>query len=146
MRISDWSSDVCSSDLQDSGPWLLAGGHGTIALEGAWQNGRRLQLDGLAIANEQLRLDLHGDVVPAEQTLDLQLTAASDEALVLAQLAGLDSLQSLNAEIAVSGSFGRPPADPALRAVSLAAPHIVPEATVLTGTCDHGIASGRGRG
>src|SRR3546814_15675039 len=119
MRISDWSSDVCSSDLQDSGPWLLAGGHGTIALEGAWQNGRRLQLDGLAIANAQLRLDLHGDVVPAEQALDLQLTAASDEALVLAQLAGLDSLQSLNAEHAVSGCFGPTQADLDLRAVGL---------------------------
>src|SRR3546814_8561103 len=38
MRISDWSSDVCSSDLWDpSMPWLdpFCGG-GTILIEAAW--------------------------------------------------------------------------------------------------------------
>src|SRR3546814_9864938 len=31
MRISDWSSDVCSSDLRWGPPWLYAGGEATSA-------------------------------------------------------------------------------------------------------------------
>src|SRR3546814_7245326 len=55
---------VGSSDLRpspESGLWRLAAGRSEIALRGAWQDARRLQLDRLAVANDNLRLDLQGD-------------------------------------------------------------------------------------
>src|SRR3546814_9717843 len=39
MRISDWSSDVCSSDLCRAGRRRRAVGHGAISSHGAISNG-----------------------------------------------------------------------------------------------------------
>src|SRR3546814_3242023 len=38
MRISDWSSDVCSSDLDNEGPWLTIS-----AVEIGWRHWRLLE-------------------------------------------------------------------------------------------------------
>src|SRR3546814_1080650 len=81
--------------------WRLAAGRSEIALRGAWQDARRLQLDRLAVANDNLRLDLQGAVEPASGALDLTLSAAAEEADALAKLAGLEGLRHLTGEIAV---------------------------------------------
>jgi translocation and assembly module TamB len=118
----------------DSDLWRLLAGRSTLDLAGAWQDGRRLQLDRLALGNDRLRLDLQGAVVPEDETLDLRLSAAADDAAALAPLAGLDSLRSLAAEIAVSGSFGQPQATLELRAAGVSSPDAAAESVVLTGT------------
>src|SRR3546814_10775764 len=87
MRISDWSSDVCSSDLGDDGADLLSGGAGDdvlLGLAGAdtlhggagidvfvvgdgdtvldWAAGEELILDG-AVALTAARITRAGDVL-----------------------------------------------------------------------------------
>src|SRR3546814_17935671 len=58
MRISDWSSDVCSSDLVDSGPIIT-------------------------IAGEQASADTGGIVVIGEDALDLARALANGETRAL---------------------------------------------------------------
>src|SRR3546814_1513665 len=60
MRISDWSSDVCSSDLQSLQPKPAAP---QAALEGARRNGQtgRRFLDRQPFSREQDRRPLLGD-------------------------------------------------------------------------------------
>src|SRR3546814_7936561 len=50
MRISDWSSDVCSSDLLSSEAWLGAGGHAGLR--------RRRSRASLALIDCVVRRDL----------------------------------------------------------------------------------------
>lgn len=127
---------VGSSDLRpspESGLWRLAAGRSEIDLQGAWQDARRLQLDRLAVTNDNLRLDLRGAVEPASGALDLTLSAAAEEADALAELADLDELRSLAATVAVSGSFNRPQATLDLRGEGLAGAEFAAAAVTLSG-------------
>src|SRR3546814_19034010 len=66
MRISDWSSDVCSSDLLAVRPWLLRDpGQRVIAI------GPRMAEDlVIALAEVAAALILHDECVAAEHRLD----------------------------------------------------------------------------
>src|SRR3546814_20548593 len=55
MRISDWSSDVCSSDLRT---------HQTATLDGHWD--RRLRK---GLIRPDMSIDLHGHTLASEQAL-----------------------------------------------------------------------------
>src|SRR3546814_10762347 len=66
MRISDWSSDVCSSDLAAwfgwSGPGVIAWKGAGVALLAAWAVSAARDLDGWLIA-VVLALGAAGDVL-----------------------------------------------------------------------------------
>src|SRR3546814_12298688 len=56
MRISDWSSDVCSSDLPGFGPWQVALGRRVRKHEPAHRIGAEAFDDVVGIDNVLLRL------------------------------------------------------------------------------------------
>src|SRR3546814_15589733 len=78
MRISDWSSDVCSSDLRRHTDHLGIAQHVTPEADGSQleygegQNGADLQNGGVAIGDGELRSvtllrQRHGSAVKAEK-------------------------------------------------------------------------------
>ncbi|MGF1628584.1 MAG: translocation/assembly module TamB domain-containing protein [Kiloniellaceae bacterium] len=113
--------------------WRLAAGRTEIDLQGVWRDGRHLHLDRFAAANDSLRLDLRGDLVPESDALDLKLMVQAADASALAALAGLDGLRSLAGDIAVSGTLNRPQATLDLRAEGLATPDVAAEAVAVSG-------------
>src|SRR3546814_14138336 len=68
MRISDWSSDVCSSDLLGKAGLVLVADAGT----------RRLDHDRLRIAEQRGYDDRLGDVIDLAVLLDDLLQAAGE--------------------------------------------------------------------
>src|SRR3546814_1202288 len=56
MRISDWSSDVCSSDLRGKRPALRRGGAGEADVGDAGDRARRIQLGEAADRSEERRV------------------------------------------------------------------------------------------
>src|SRR3546814_14846933 len=66
MRISDWSSDVCSSDLPATGAWVLAGGDPRSAGPAADR--------GIAVVDQ--RVDQ--DAVLGDVTLDVLVAPTRD--------------------------------------------------------------------
>src|SRR3546814_1149208 len=58
MRISDWSSDVCSSDLRFDDAHLLAAAVEQIALSGQWEGERVDAVDGVGFDPGELYLTL----------------------------------------------------------------------------------------
>jgi translocation and assembly module TamB len=118
----------------DSDLWSLAAGRTEIDLQGAWQEAGRLQIDRLAAANDQLRLELSGDFEPDSGALDLTLAAAADDGAALARLAGLDGLRALAAEVSVGGSITLPQATLDLTAEGLDSPDFAAETVTARGT------------
>jgi translocation and assembly module TamB len=113
--------------------WRLVAGRTEIELQGAWQDTGRLQLDHLTAANDSLRLDLQGNVVPVSGALDLKLSTQAMDAAALAALAELDGLRSFAADIAMNGSLNRPQVMLGLRAEGLATPEVTAETVTLSG-------------
>src|SRR3546814_6877235 len=105
MRISDWSSDVCSSDLLQPGAAVFAGLEGTRpllveiqALASAspqatprravvgWDSGRLAMVlavlearCGLALAGQEVYLNVAGGLRIGEPEADLAVAARSEE-------------------------------------------------------------------
>src|SRR3546814_3505571 len=50
MRISDWSSDVCSSDLNDPSQWVIVQSHDAIVPDELVQRARSLMKDAAPTA------------------------------------------------------------------------------------------------
>src|SRR3546814_5440351 len=63
VRISDWSSDVCSSDLMANKESDFVGRRSTMTPEGRREN--RKQLVGLEALDAQTRIPVGGHVVDA---------------------------------------------------------------------------------
>src|SRR3546814_7916957 len=72
MRISDWSSDVCSSDLPEVNVGLLPGSGGTqrlLRIAGV-KTASDLLLSGRSVRpDEALKLEIVHDVVPAAELM-----------------------------------------------------------------------------
>ncbi len=126
-------------DPPQRGVWRLIAGRTEVDLQGAWQDNRRLHLDHLIAANDTLRLSLSGDLEPDAGTLNLKLAASSDNAQAIAELADLDGLRSLAADVTVTGTLNRPQASLQLRGEGLATPDISAETITAGGT----VAAGR---
>ncbi|MEQ9607732.1 MAG: hypothetical protein RLN99_08710, partial [Kiloniellaceae bacterium] len=120
----------------ESDLWRLAAGRTEIDLAGTWQQTGRLRLDHLSATNDNLRLALQGGVTPASGELDMTFSAAADDASALATLAGLDSLGSLAADIAVSGTVNRPQTTLDLSLAGIATPDVAAGKATLTGTAN----------
>src|SRR3546814_5589088 len=75
MRISDWSSDVCSSDLAVDWRGAALAGHGAQqCLDTVEPDDRPLQIgEGIAAGGQQVEGGAVGDHVDAERALDAQL-------------------------------------------------------------------------
>jgi len=127
----DGAGDFRSPELTDL--LRLVEGHTALEAAGSWQGGQRLQIDRLALGNDRLQLDLQGSMVPEEETIDLRVQAQTDDAKALARLAGLDTLDALSADVAVTGSLGRPQASVSLAADGLASAEIAADRITLAG-------------
>src|SRR3546814_9556396 len=68
MRISDWSSDVCSSDLPDDGKWALKERPGFLRLHAT-------QADGIWTARNTLTQKAQGPKMRAVTKLDTTRSA-----------------------------------------------------------------------
>ena len=113
--------------------WQLVEGRTNIALQGAWQDDRRLRLDSFSARNAAASLAVSGDVEPESGRLDLSISAEAAGSTALAELAGLDRLDDLSAEIALSGTINSPRADLRLESGPLASPDVTAAALSVEG-------------
>src|SRR3546814_16785096 len=96
MRISDWSSDVCSSDLERADPALDLSLCDAVAVERQGQAGQR-----------QPDADVAGPRQPPQAVLDLQRAAAAVHALdAVPEFAGFFSGHNLISNRRTSHSYG----------------------------------------
>src|SRR3546814_6569022 len=89
MRISDWSSDVCSSDLKGLGAWS---GARLVFTSGA--------TEALALALSRTRAD---HVLVGATEHDAVLRAAPDAPRIAVDRSGLADLEALRRELGGSG-------------------------------------------
>lgn len=118
----------------EAAAWQLLAGRTTFDLQGAWQDGRRLQLERFAAANDALSLALTGAVEPQGGALDLTLSAEAANGAPLAALLKFDGLGALTAEVALSGTTDRPRASLDLQATTLATTDFTAAAITAAGT------------
>ncbi len=114
--------------------WSLIAGRTEVTLEAAWQDARRLRLQHFTAANGALSLSASGTVEPDSGALDMKLTAAASQGAALAALLDLDRLDRLSAEIALTGTLGKPDAQVELRADGIATPDFETAALTATGS------------
>src|SRR3546814_17321893 len=113
MRISDWSSDVCSSDLQKLGLLYPSGQISGPEVERAVLNVARYDIFGLRDAMLKGEADKDLTILTglraAGEALPLLLWAVGDEVRVLARLVASRALgQDLAAELRRNRDFGPP--------------------------------------
>src|SRR3546814_3255225 len=85
MRISDWSSDVCSSDLLTGNTQLVKTDAGTLVVSGSnsYTGGTAIEGGTLAISADVNLGDAAGDLTFGDGTLQTTADLESDRAVSL---------------------------------------------------------------
>src|SRR3546814_2405432 len=92
MRISDWSSDVCSSDLLAREDRVAERQRGTVAVAEIAHGGEagaqrlhpvRLGIEGLRGGTERDFLELAGDAARVTRQMDMAVDEAGEDIFVL---------------------------------------------------------------